>query len=161
MLTSAEGPTDNGRPQSTEFHRGYRSILFRGEAHRSPKAFRTGTHRAKKPEETLNSIKPYLDRAGVTRIADVTGLDNIGVPTILALRPNALTIACSSGKGLTLDQAYVSGAMEAFELYAAETAVLPSIRASYNDLSTRYPLPAAVDLPLTRWSLFSPEWPFH
>ncbi len=74
-------------------------IMFRGESHRSPKAFRTGTHRAQSPEETFRAIKPHLERAGVTRIADVTGLDNIGVPTTLAIRPNALTIACSSAKG--------------------------------------------------------------
>jgi len=102
-----------------------------------------------------------LERAGITRIADVTGLDNIGVPTTLAIRPNALTIACSSGKGLTLEQAYVSGAMEGFELYAAETASPPSIRGSYRDVAGRYEMPPADDLPLTRWSLFSPEWPFH
>jgi ribosomal protein S12 methylthiotransferase accessory factor len=142
-------------------HHGPGPVLFRGKSHRCPKAFRSGTHRAQAPEETYRSIKPYLDRAGVTRIADVTGLDHIGVPTTLAIRPNALTMACSSGKGLTLDQAYVSGAMEAFELHAAETAVLPSIRASYRELSDRYPLPPATDLPLTRWSLFSPDWPFH
>jgi ribosomal protein S12 methylthiotransferase accessory factor len=109
----------------------------------------------------LESIKPYLGRAGVTRIADVTGLDNIGVPTTLAIRPNALTIACSSGKGLTLDQAYVSGAMEAFELHAAETVSLPSIRASYRELAHRYDLPTPTNLPLTRWSLFDEDWPFQ
>ncbi len=97
----------------------------------------------------------------MTRVADVTGLDNIGIPTTLALRPNALTMACSSGKGLTLDQALVSGAMEAFELYAAETAELPSVRASYRDIASRYATPAIDDLPLARWSLFTPDWPFH
>ncbi len=136
-------------------------IMFRGASYRSSKAYRSGTHRVQAPEGTFRLIKPYLDRAGVTRIADVTGLDNVGVPTTLALRPNALTIACSSGKGLTKDQAYVSGAMEAFELHAAETAVLPSIRMSYNDLSSRYQLTPIADLPLTRWGLFSPDWPFH
>jgi ribosomal protein S12 methylthiotransferase accessory factor len=70
-------------------------------------------------------------------------------------------MACSSGKGLTPDQAYVSGAMEAFELYAAETATLPAVRASYDDLSTQYTLPAVADLPLSRRSLFSPKWPFN
>lgn len=136
-------------------------VLFRGECHRSPKTFRSGTHRAQTPEETLKRIKPYLDLAGVSRVADVTGLDNVGVPTTLAIRPNAITMACSSGKGLTLDQAYASGAMEAFELHAAETAVLPSIRASYNELSNRSAIPEIADLPLSRWTLFSPDWPFH
>src|SRR5688500_15077841 len=90
------------------------SIEFRGRSYRSAKAFRAGTHRVQSPAETLDLIRPYLTRAGVTRIADVTGLDRVGVPTTLAIRPNAPTMACSSGKGVTLDQAYVSGAMEAF-----------------------------------------------
>jgi len=70
-------------------------------------------------------------------------------------------MACSSGKGVTLDQAKVSGAMEAFELHAAETAEVPWIRASYRELSAHYALPALPNLPLSRDSLFTPNWPFH
>jgi len=138
-----------------------RSIEFRGRSYRSGKAFRAGTHRAQSPEETFRLVRPYLARTGVTRIADITGLDHIGVPTTLALRPNAPTMACSSGKGVTLDQAYVSGAMEAFELHAAETVTLLPIRASYRDLSRSYPMPAATNLWLTRNSLFTVDWPFY
>jgi ribosomal protein S12 methylthiotransferase accessory factor len=136
-------------------------ILFRGKAYRSSKVFRAGTHRTHDPGETFKTIKPYLDRAGVTRIADVTGLDCVGVPVTLAFRPNALTMACSSGKGVTLDQAYVSGAMEAFELYSAETAPLNCVRASYKDLSNAYPLPAVDDMPLAHNNVFDVEWPLH
>lgn len=134
---------------------------FRGQLLRSAKLFNAGTHRARSPEQTFATIRPYLVRAGVTRIADVTGLDHIGVPTTLAIRPNALTMACSSGKGLTLDQAYVSGAMEAFELHAAETVELPSIRASYRELAAGHDAPALADLPLSRDSLFTTNWPFN
>ena len=139
----------------------HQAVRFRGQLLRSAKTFNTGTHRARSPEQTFATIRPYLSRAGVTRIADVTGLDHIGVPTTLAIRPNALTMACSSGKGLTLDQANVSGAMEAFELHAAETAELPSIRATYRELSTSYAAPALANLPLSRESLFTTDWPFH
>jgi ribosomal protein S12 methylthiotransferase accessory factor len=145
----------------SDLHQNHRPILFRGKPYWSPKSFRAGTHRAQSPEETFKSIKSYLPRAGVTRIADVTGLDHIGVPTTLAIRPNAQTMACSSGKGVTIEQAYVSGAMEAFELHAAETADLPSLRGSYNELSNRYTMPDISDLALSRWSLFNPDWPFH
>jgi ribosomal protein S12 methylthiotransferase accessory factor len=136
-------------------------IGFRGQMLRSIKHFSAGTHRARSPEETFATIRPYLARAGVTRIADITGLDHIGVPTTLAIRPNALTMACSSGKGLTLDQANVSGAMEAFELHAAETVRQPKIRASYDDLAKIYDAPALNNLPLSRDSLFTTQWPFH
>lgn len=97
----------------------------------------------------------------MTRLADVTGLDRVGVPTTLALRPNAPTMACSSGKGVTLEQAYVSGAMEAIELHAAETANLSPIRASYREISSSYPMPEVAHLWLTRHSLFTVDWPFY
>jgi ribosomal protein S12 methylthiotransferase accessory factor len=136
-------------------------ISYRGECFRSLKAYNLGTHRVRPPSETLAEIEPYMARAGVTRIADVTGLDNVGVPTTLAIRPNSPTMACSSGKGLTLAAAQVSGAMEAIELYAAETVQLPHIRATYRDLSLRYRTIPVRDLPLTRQTLFTEDWPFH
>jgi ribosomal protein S12 methylthiotransferase accessory factor len=137
------------------------AIRFRGNSFRSAKGFRDGTHRTQDPTRTLELIRPYLARAGVTRLADITGLDNIGVPTTLAIRPNAETMACSSGKGLTLEQAYVSGAMEAFELYAAETVELSPIRGSYQELSQRYSMPRVEHLPLTENSLFTTSWPHY
>jgi len=136
-------------------------VYFRGIPHRGLKNFTTGTHRAKPPEETFEVIRPYLHEAGVTRVADITGLDNVGVPTTLAIRPNATTMACSSGKGLSLTAALVSGAMEAIELYAAETVSLPFLRASYDELTSQYVLPALNTLPFSRHGIFSTDWPLH
>jgi ribosomal protein S12 methylthiotransferase accessory factor len=138
-----------------------RLISFRGREFRSSKVLRSGTHRARDPAKTFQEIKPYLAAAGVTRIADVTRLDRVGVPTTLALRPNAETIACSSGKGITLDQANVSGAMEAFELHAAETADVASFRASYKETSKLFEVPAVDSSPLTAWSLFNVSVPLY
>ena len=39
-----------------------------------------GTIRARTPAETLKIIQPYIQRAGITRIANLTHLDCIGVP---------------------------------------------------------------------------------
>ena len=138
-----------------------KSIRFRGKEYSGLKVFHSGTHRTRDPIDTFKSIEAYLPTAGVTRIADVTGLDNIGIPTTLAIRPNAITIACSSGKGLTHEQAKVSGAMEAFELHAAETASLSSFYRSYEEIRESYPTPPPSDLPMTRWNLFQPDWPQH
>jgi ribosomal protein S12 methylthiotransferase accessory factor len=154
-------PTDGPPSQAGREHPVHPAVRFRGELLRSAKHFSNGTHRSRSPEQTFATIKPFLARAGVTRIADVTGLDHIGVPVTLAIRPNAATMACSSGKGLTLDQAIVSGAMEAFELYAAETAEISSVRATYRELSATYDAPPVAHLPLTRDSLFTEGWPFH
>lgn len=150
-----------GLNQDSRVERPSPPVFIRGVPFRSTKSYTHGTHRARTPEETFDVIEPFLKRAGVTRIADVTGLDHVGLPVTLAIRPNAPTMACSSGKGLTTAAAYVSGAMEALELHAAETAVLPSIRASYEQISSEHAVPAIDELPLTSRSLFNVDWPFH
>ncbi|GAA4639133.1 YcaO-like family protein [Actinoallomurus vinaceus] len=63
---------------------------------------------------------------GITRLADVTGLDIIGIPVVMAVRPLATTLSVSQGKGATLLLAKISGAMEAIELWHAENAVPPA-----------------------------------
>ncbi len=47
------------------------------------KAHFRGTHRARLPEDTLESIQPHLRSLGVTRCADITRLDRLGIPTVL------------------------------------------------------------------------------
>ncbi len=86
------------------------------------------------PEETFQRILPYFVQAGITRIADVTGLDIIGIPVCTAIRPNAKSLSVSQGKGVRLISAKVSAAMEAIELYHAENVTLPRVTASYRDL---------------------------
>jgi len=85
--------------------------------------YRTGTRRCRAPGQTLELIGPLLGRFGITRLADITGLDGLGVPVAQAVRPAAVTVAVSQGKGATRDAALVSAAMEAIELHHAEDAV--------------------------------------
>src|SRR5690348_11062521 len=98
------------------------------------KGFTRGTHRVCSPAETWERIKPHFLRAGLTRVADITGLDRVGIPVTLAYRPDSPTMANSTGKGLTLEAALVSGAMEAMELYHAEHVDLPVVRCSYEEM---------------------------
>lgn len=84
------------------------------------KAFRTGTHRVRLPEQTWELIEPLLADYGITRVADVTGLDVLGVPVAMAVRPLARTLTVSQGKGQTLLLAKISGAMESLEFWHAE-----------------------------------------
>jgi ribosomal protein S12 methylthiotransferase accessory factor len=85
----------------------------------------TGARRCLEPEDTLAAIRPLLRGAGITRLADITGLDSLGVPVAQAIRPLAATVSASQGKGATLAAAMVSAAMEAIELHAAEDSVPP------------------------------------
>jgi ribosomal protein S12 methylthiotransferase accessory factor len=90
------------------------------EADTTVPGYRFGTCRAARPGETLRRIRPRLRAAGITRLADVTGLDWIGIPVYQAIRPNSRTLSASQGKGLTRTQAQVSALMEALEGFHAE-----------------------------------------
>ncbi|WP_374651325.1 YcaO-like family protein [Dongia sp.] len=61
-----------------------------------------------------------LQRLGITRVGDITGLDTIGLPVWFATRPNSRALSVSQGKGLTAAQARVSAIMEAAETAIAE-----------------------------------------
>lgn len=76
-----------------------------------------------------------MSRMGITRVANVTGLDRIGVPVVMVCRPNARSLAVSQGKGIDLAAATASGLMEAVELYHAEHIELPLKLGSYCELS--------------------------
>lgn len=90
----------------------------------------TGTHRVRHPAETWALVSPVMGDFGVTRIADVTGLDVIGIPVWMAVRPLAATLAVSQGKGATDLHAKVSALMEAIELWHAEFAPPPVARSA-------------------------------
>ena len=80
------------------------------------------THRAIPPKITIKNVEGKLKRAGVTRIAEITHLDRLGIPVYSAIRPGAAEGAVSiyAGKGATKNQAKASAMMEAFERYSAE-----------------------------------------
>lgn len=81
-----------------------------------------GTHRVIAPEKTIENNEDKLKTAGITRIADITDLDRIGLPIYTAIRPTAEDGAVSiyGGKGITKDHARASAMMEGFERYSAE-----------------------------------------
>ena len=81
-----------------------------------------GTHRVIAPEKTIENNEDKLKTAGITRIADITDLDRIGLPIYTAIRPTAEDGAVSiyGGKGIAKDHARASAMMEGFERYSAE-----------------------------------------
>ncbi|WP_405264662.1 YcaO-related McrA-glycine thioamidation protein [Methanobrevibacter sp.] len=81
-----------------------------------------GTHRVIAPEKTIENNEDKLKIAGITRIADITDLDRIGLPIYTAIRPTAEDGAVSiyGGKGIAKDHARASAMMEGFERYSAE-----------------------------------------
>ena len=98
------------------------------------KGYFEGTHRTVEPETTWLRIQPLLHRFGVTRVADVTGLDRIGLPVAIAIRPLSRSVVVSAGKGLSLAAAKVSAAMESLEGAHAEAIAKPLFFASRAEL---------------------------
>lgn len=103
----------------------------------TPKRVVVGTHRSSTIEGTLERVHPYLAAWGITRVANVTGLDDIGIPTAIACRPSSRSLSVTQGKGLTHLAAKVSAIMEAAEHFHAERIELSLNLASYRDLRAR------------------------
>lgn len=102
-----------------------------------------------RPEETLERLRPHLAKMGITRVANVTGLDTIGIPTVVVARPNARGLSVTQGKGPTLGIAKVSGVMEAVEHYHAERIKVSLRRAGYAELTGDANVLAPETLPRT------------
>ncbi len=79
-----------------------------------------GTVRALTPEQTWEAVAGRLPEFGITRVADLTGLDCVGLPVFTAIRPASLTLSTSQGKGATGLLAKLSAVMEAIELWHVE-----------------------------------------
>jgi YcaO-like protein with predicted kinase domain len=124
---------------------------------RARKGHRRGTHRLVPPSATFERIAPLRTRMGITRVANVTGLDRIGIPVVMVCRPNSRSIAVSQGKGLDLDAARASGLMEAVETYHAERIDLPLKLASLDALQERHPVVDVDALPRVAHGGFGPD----
>ena len=81
-----------------------------------------GTHRVIAPQKTIENNENKLKTAGITRIADITDLDRVGIPVYTAIRPTSQegSVSVYGGKGITKNHAKASAMMEGFERYSAE-----------------------------------------
>lgn len=101
---------------------------------------------AKDPNSTaslqtmLTLLQQRFKQMGITRIANVTGLDTLGIPVAACFRPNSKLLSVSQGKGLSWEKAAVSAIMESVEAFHAENVEAPQLTGSFNELSKRYSL---------------------
>jgi YcaO-like protein with predicted kinase domain len=124
-----------------------------------PAGYWARTHRLVSPEETLSAVWPYFPVMGITRVADITGLDTIGIPVVTVCRPNSRSVVVSLGKGLDLMAAKASGVMESVEAFVAERIIRPLVLGSVNDLRFSHRLVDADLLPRPPDSLYHPDFP--
>ena len=113
------------------------ALRFHGRELEAKTALRDGTHRAATLEATWRRFAPAAKRAGITRIAELTGLDTIGIPVFAAIRPMGRSLSTQQGKGLTPLAAKVSALMESLETWTAEHIALPIVRGSARQLRGR------------------------
>ncbi|MEY4095677.1 MAG: hypothetical protein RLZZ53_2876 [Acidobacteriota bacterium] len=99
-----------------------------------PKGYMAGTHRLVSPEQTLARVSALQEAIGVTRLADVTGLDRLGIPVYCAVRPLGLILQLTNGKGARAVDAQASALMEALEHHHAEHPAGELRRAGARDL---------------------------
>src|SRR5918997_6806385 len=101
-----------------------------------------GTSRTKPASETLPKAFQACQRIGVTRLADITNMDRLGIPNYSAVLPGTEDyIWVYSGKGTNRQNAKASALMESIERYCS----LPSgnngrryIRGTAKELSESY-----------------------
>jgi ribosomal protein S12 methylthiotransferase accessory factor len=132
-----------------------------------------GTQRVFDPETTLANTTRLLPKIGVTRIANITDLDRVGIPVFSAIRPSAAAGAISiySGKGISETNARISAIMESFERCLAEQPEVSinlsgvelnteRINGTYESLCESYPTlyPDALLLPQPVAELTNLEW---
>lgn len=121
------------------------------------KAYRAGSHRTVAPEQTLERARPHLATLGITRVANITGLDRVGVPVFIAIRPNSRSVAVSQGKGVRPEDARVSAVMEALELWHAERFSGPLHYCSQRELPHGEETADLDALPRPEGNRFSPD----
>jgi YcaO-like protein with predicted kinase domain len=114
------------------------------------------SRRGRPPGETLARARAAFALAGITRLADVTGLDRIGIPVWLAIRPNSRSLSGGQGKGITHAAARASAVMETIETWHAER-LPPGTVTSYAALGPARALdPAGLD-PGPDWGRWDEE----
>jgi YcaO-like protein with predicted kinase domain len=97
-------------------------------------SYEAGTRRVVTPDATLTTIAELIGACGITRVANVTGLDEVGIPVAVACRPNSRALAVSQGKGLTWEAAKASAVMESIESWHAERISAPILLGRRHDL---------------------------
>ncbi len=101
-----------------------------------PKGYTAGTHREVPPDKTLELVSRVKEKAGITRVAEITGLDRIGIPIFTSIRPMASqgAVTVYTGKGCSQEEAEVSAIMEGIERFSAEPRGFSLVRGAYRDL---------------------------
>ena len=111
-------------------------------------SYRGVARRVVTPDETLAGVRRLLPVMGITRVANVTGLDSIGIPVVMVCRPNSRSLAVSQGKGIDLASARARGSWSRSRVTTGSTshchsefATHQQLRYTHRDRGSRKPAP--------------------
>ena len=94
-----------------------------------------GIERVVPAAQTIERVASAAEALGVTRLADITGLDRIGIPIYSSVVPKSRDVlSVYNGKGVRPIDAQVGALMEAIERQTAIKTRLPYIEGSFSDL---------------------------
>jgi ribosomal protein S12 methylthiotransferase accessory factor len=96
---------------------------------------------------------------GVTRLADITGLDVLGLHVFQAVRPWGRGLSVHQGKGLTAEGAMVGALMEAVECDHAEAFEGDQRRCAFEQIVPSERAPTMLDFAFDRSELLDPAEP--
>lgn len=117
----------------------------------APKIAAGLSERVTPPEETYARAKKTAAAKGVTRLADITGLDRIGIPVFSAIVPKSSDpISVYNGKGLSALDAKTGALMESIERQTALYSKIQVVDGSYQRLGEGR-------IPLVHPRLFNPR----
>jgi ribosomal protein S12 methylthiotransferase accessory factor len=129
---------------SYEYWLGPREVKYSG----------SGVERSVRPSATIRRARAVLDIIGVTKVADVTDLDRVGIPNFMTVRPHDLGpgISYYNGKGTTRADAYAGAMMEAIERHAGERYDGPVVASSHYNLRSEHACvdPLEIHVPMVR-----------
>lgn len=86
--------------------------------------------RTRSVDELRAFLTPYLPDYGITRVAHLTGFDNVGLPVHMAVKPQGKTLSSGSGKGSLPNASWVSAVMECSEQAVWENLDLETVNAT-------------------------------
>lgn len=108
-------------------------------------------------EVVLARLLPTLPQFGVSRLANITGLDRVGLPVWQAIRPNSRALSVAQGKGESPAAAKVSAILEALEGHHAEHSRCSIRIESHRALSREAVVAEPTGLPLARGGSFDED----
>jgi len=108
----------------------------------------SGVERTVRPSVTIKRARRVMEAVGVTKVAEVTDLDRVGIPNFMTVRPHdaADGISYYNGKGTTRADAHAGALMEAIERHAGESYTGPMVPSSTYNLRGDYPFVDPLEL---------------